>query len=104
MFPLWDAHRGDDLRGVHPTAETRAPTLNKSQRCATHCSDDLRSLHPTAKSISVVCITPQRQTAHRGDKINLSQVAFKGTICRNPFRGEHIYYERKNFKHKMLIY
>ena len=36
--------------------------------------------------------------------LHLSLVAFKRTIRRNPFRGEHIYHERKDMKYKMLIY
>ena len=31
-------------------------------------------------------------------------VAFKETIRRNPFRGEHIYHERKDLKYKKLIH
>ena len=34
----------------------------------------------------------------------MSLVPFKGTIRRNPFRGEQIYHERKDLKYKMLIY
>ena len=35
--------------------------------------------------------------------LHLSLVAFKGTIRRNPFRGEHIYHEKKDKKYKMLF-
>ena len=46
-----------------------------------------------------MCNTLWSQTAHCGVRIeNLAGlVAFKGTIRRNPFRGEHFYYERQFF-------
>ena len=62
----------------------------------------------TAEKISVVCITPETisAVAHHGDKIEIltSLFAFKGTIRRNSFRGEHIYNDRKNLKYEMLVY
>ena len=57
--------------------------------------DDLCSVQHTAEIISVVCNTPLRQIEHHRVKIKIScLVAFKGTVRRNPFRGEYNYHER----------
>ena len=56
----------------------------------------LCGVHHTAESSSAVCIALRSQTAHWGVKIEI----FKGTIRRNPFRGEHICHERKDLKKK----
>ena len=98
--PRCDAHCRAWLCGVMHT-----PELDYAVGCT------LRS--QTSSNMSVfrvfVFVTPFdsvfRQTAHCGVKIEIfeSLVAFKGTIRRNPFRGEHIYHERKDLKTKYFI-
>ena len=44
--------------------------------------------------ISAVWCTPRSQNRNLCESL----VAFKGTIRRNPFRGEHIYHERKKME------
>ena len=56
----------------------------------------------TKFKISAVLIISRSQTAHR--RVKIKKFAFKGTITRNPFRGEHIFHERKDLRYKMLIY
>ena len=93
--------------------------------CAHH-RDDLSGVQHTVVIISVVCNTPRSQSrqcaayrgddpTHRGDdlrgaqqqnqnrNLHLSMVAFKETIRRNPFRGEHIYHEIKDFNNFFLF-
>ena len=67
-----------------------------SQRYATQRRDDLRGVQQTAE----INCTPRKQNRI----LHLSRAAFKETIRRNPFQGEHIYHERKDLKYKMLIY
>ena len=54
----------------------------------------------TAEMVSAVYCTPRKQKLI----LQMSMVASKETIRRNPFMGEHIYNKRKDLKHKMLIY
>ena len=68
----------------------------RSQRYATHRGDDLSGVQHTAE----INCTPRNQNRN----LHLSMVAFKETIRRNPFRGEHIYHEKKDLKYKMLIF
>ena len=84
--------------GVHPTAKSAVCILS-------HRRVKLRSVHPTEESSSAVCIAPRSQTAQSRVNIEIfeSLVAFKGTIRRNPFRGEHIYHERKDLKTNFLF-
>ena len=71
-----------------------------------------KTLHHNAKSISAVCITPlcpspkdELCIIESNSKSSLvTVVAFKETNRRNPFRGEHIYPERKELKYNMMIY
>ena len=58
------------------------------------------SVHTTETILEEINCTPRKQNRI----LHLSVVAFKETIRRNPFRGEHIYHERKDLKYKMLIY
>ena len=52
-------------------------------QCASHCGVKLHGVHHTAKS---------KYTPGSQNKIfSWFLVAFKGTIMRNPFRGEHFY-------------
>ena len=73
----------------------------------------LWGVHHPMESDSAVCIIPQSQAlpcaSHRGvnrtlrsENLNLweSLHAFKGTIRRNPIRGELFYHERKDLKKK----
>ena len=106
---------------------------SQAPRCASHHRVKLLSLIPTAESSdhffsqktswcdtaesdSTVCILPQSQAPrcalHRRVKLTppsqnqnlcMSLVAFKGTIRRNPFMGEHIYHERKDMWTIFLI-
>ena len=105
---LCASHCEVKLRGVHHTAESSDQNFSKSSavcippqsrapRCACHHGVKLCGVHPTAESSSAVCITHLSQTAHRGVKSKSLLVSgcFKGTIRRNPFRGERIYNERK---------
>ena len=109
------------LRGVHPTAESTAPNYSKNftvcitsrswaPHCASHRGVKLRGVYHTAESNC----TPRSQTAHRGVKLHTGEsnctlrsqnqnlceslVGLKGTVGRNPFRGEHILHERKDLK------
>ena len=92
-------HCGDDLRGMQHTAEIISAVCNipqwSSQGCATHRGDDLRGMQHTTE----INCTPQNQNQN----LHLSLVAFKETIRRNPFRGGHIYHERKDFKKFFLL-
>ena len=60
------------------------PLQSQSWRCLSHCGVKLCSVHHTAESNC----SPQSQNRN----LCFSLVAFKGTIRRNPFRGEHIQY------------
>ena len=88
------------------SAVCRTPR-SQSRQCAGHHRDDLSILQHTAETISAFCNTPQRQTMYiprsQNWNLNLSLVAFKETIRKNPFSSEHIYHERKDFKYKILI-
>ena len=125
--PRCASYRGDKLHSVHPNAES------SSAACITSWSRDknfflkLRSVHPTAMSDYAVCITSLSQTlrraSHHGVRLpgvhhtvksnctpqsqnrNIceSLVGLKGTVERNPFRGEHILHERKDLKTIFLI-
>ena len=60
---------------------------------------DIRSQSDVQNTAEINC------TRRKQNRIlHLSMVAFKETIRRNPFRGEHIDHERKYLKYKMLIY
>ena len=59
----------------------------KAQRCASQRGVKLSSVHHTAESNC----TPQSQNQILCESL----VVFKGTIRRNPFRGEHICHETK---------
>ena len=105
------AHCQDDLSGVQHTAEIVSAVCctplrsspwcmcniprRWSQRCATHRRDDLSSVEHTAETNC----TPRSQNQN----LHLSQVAFNGTIRRNPFRGENICHERKDKSIKCLF-
>ena len=115
-------------RRVNPSKFLRSQehTISKKTlQYASHRHINPHSVHHTAESIFVVCITRQSQSLwcashgrvnlcgvhHTAESnytqnwnLHLSLVAFKGTIRRNPLGGEYIYHERKNFKHKMLIF
>ena len=112
---------------VHPTGESSTRVCIPPRSQVIKISQKLCGLHLTAESNSAVCIKPRSQAllcaSHRGVKLcgvhhsaesnctpqsqnqNLceSLVPFKGTIRRNPFRGSHIYHERKNLKDFFLI-
>ena len=60
------------------------PLQSQSWRCLSHCGVKLCYVHHTAESNC----SPQSQNRN----LCFSLVAFKGTIRRNPFRGEHIQY------------
>ena len=64
--------------------------------------ENLHGVHPTRSQFSAVCITQRNQSPQCVSKMLLD--AFKGTIRRNPFRGEHIHHERKALKHKKWVY
>ena len=76
------------LGGVHPTTESSSamcfPLQSQSWRCLSHFGVKLCYVHHTAESNC----SPQSQNRN----LCFSLVAFKGTIRRNPFRGEHIQY------------
>ena len=60
---------------------------------------NFHGVHHTAESSSTVCITPRSQNRNLCESLG----TFKETIRRNPFRGEHIYYERKGVEKKKCI-
>ena len=60
------------------------------------------NVHPTRSQFSAVCFTQRNPSPQCVSKMLLD--AFKGTIRRNPFRGEHIHHERKALKHKKWVY
>ena len=68
---------------------------SQAPRCALHRRVKLRSVHHTAYSNS----TPRSQNQYFCESL----VAFKGTIRRNPFRGKHIYHDRKDFKKNFIF-
>ena len=90
------SHHGDKCSKFEKISEVCIPPLSQSPWCASYCGDDRHGVHHTAETNC----TPRRQNWN----LHLSLVAFKGTIRRNPLGGECIYHERKNFKHKMLIF
>ena len=91
--------RGVILRDVHPSTESSDPNFSKNSVVCTPRSQDpgyasylgvkLCGAHHTEESS---CI-PLSQNRNLWESL----VAFKGTVRRNPFRGEHIYHERKYF-------
>ena len=66
----------------------------KFPRCVSYHEVELRGENYTAESSSAVCITLWSQNR----KLWWSLAAFKGTIWRNPFMGEHFYHEKKDLK------
>ena len=80
---------------------------SRTPRCASYCGVKLRGVHHTAESSdqisqknSTVWCTPWSQESNciqRSQNQNLqeSQVAFKGTIRRHPFNGEHISWKKR---------
>ena len=83
---LWcPSYRGDNLCGVHHTAESRAIHFEKKLWGVHHTAKSISAVcnvHHTAQMISAMCIPPQRQSlrcafyrrdklhsAHRGVKI-----------------------------------
>ena len=89
------------VHGVHHTTESSNKNFSKSSAvcitprsyapwCASHHGVKLHGVHHTAESNC----TPGSQNRN----LRESLVAFKGTIRKNPFRGEHIYHERKDLK------
>ena len=82
-------YRGDDLRGVQHTRIWSLP-------CATHRKVDLSGVQHTAETNCTL--------RSQNGNIHLSVVAFKQTIRRNPYWGEHIYHKRKDLKYEMLGY
>ena len=93
------SHRGVKLIGVHATAESDSAVcitpLSQAPRCASYRGVKLRGVHHTAES---KC-TPGSQNRN----LYKSLGAFKGTIRRNPLRGEHIYHERIYLKYVGLL-
>ena len=81
-------------------------------------------MHHTAESSSTVCIIPQSKAplcaSHRGVKMHTAESkctprsqnrnlwkfldAFKGTIRRNPFRGEHIYIIKEKIWRNIFLF
>ena len=82
--------RGVKLRSVHPIAESSDPNFSKTVRCTSHQGIKFRNVHDKAESNCTRW--SQNQNLWK------SMVAFKGTIRRNLFRGEHIYHERQDLK------
>ena len=72
------------------------PLCSQARQCASCCGVKIYSVHHTSESNC----TPQSQNR----TFCWSLVAFKGTIRRNPFMGEHIYYERKYLKYTKWAY
>ena len=65
---------------------------SQALRWASYLGVKLCSVHPTAESNC----TPQSQNPNLWESL----VVFKGTSRRSPFRGEHIYHEKKRFEEK----
>ena len=104
------------LRGVHHTAERKLNIWKTStvwctpQRCirwylkpqsltpqyASHCKIKLSGVHSTTES-NCTLLSPNRNLCE-------SLVAFKGTIRRYPFWGEHFYHERKELKNFFFFF
>ena len=73
------------------------PLLSQSPRCVYHSAESVSAVctvHHSAKSDSAVCIPLRSQSPQCAFCFSL--VAFKGTIRTNPFKGEHVYHERKD--------
>ena len=94
-------------QNMHHTADSIVPhfsgikkhNISKSPRYVSICRGDL-------SGVSYRQVNLPRCASHYRVRIkfSLSMAAFKGTIRRNPFRGEHVYHERKYLKYLMLIY
>ena len=102
--PCCASHLGDDFctqrhSGVQHTIERISAVCSipqkSSQRCATDCGDDLRGEQHTAE----INCTPRKQNLI----LHLSMVAFKDTIRKKSFRGEHIYQERTDLKYSINV-
>ena len=117
LTPQCATHCRVEHRGVYPTMES------SSAVCITSRSQG----HQISQENSAVCIPPRSQTprcaSHRRVKLhgvhhteeskcklrsqnqNLyeSLGAFKGTIRRNPFRGQQFYHVRKDLKKKNFV-
>ena len=99
------AHRRVKLHNVHHTVESSDPNFWKSSAvCIIRWSQALRS--PSQGGFKLRTMHHTRESPctpwSQNKKIWCSLVAFKGTIGRNPFRGEHFYHERKDLKYKKL--
>ena len=116
--PRFASHGGIKFWGVHHTAESSAPNFSKNSEvyillwtvesssavciwpqcqatwCASHPRVKLRGVHHTVE----LNYTPRSQNR----KFHWSLDAFKGTIRRNPFMGEHIFHERRDLKKNTL--
>ena len=67
------------------------PPLSQAPRCVSHGGVKV----PTAESNCTLW--------NQNRNFCESLVAFKATIRRNPFRGEHIFHERKDLKEKKIF-
>ena len=89
------------LCGVHPTAESSSAVCflpwSQALRCASYRGVKLQGVHHTIESKCTPRTRSQNQNLYE------SLGAFKGTIRRNPFRGEQFYNIRKDLKKFFFI-
>ena len=107
LTPRCDAHCGVRLPGVHPSVESSDTNFSKNTAvCILPRSQALRCAFQRGVKLHGVHHTTEWNCTLRSNNLNLGEslVAFKGTIRRNPFRSEHIYYERKDLKKHFLIW
>ena len=120
--PRCASHCGVKLRNVHPTAESNSAVcfppwsqapwcashcrvncnkflkklcVSQASRCSSHCGVELHGVHHTTESNCTL--------GSQNRNLFESLVGLKGTVGRNPLRGEHILHERKDLKKKILI-